>query len=250
LLGGANLRGVQPRPEAARAEGDGVKRRRILRGLGLAGALIATVALAADLVVVEDWAGPLVGTTGVPPGWQKQTWGGSPRYDFTIVEQDGQRAIQLRSASDSSNMSKDIRGKVSLAATPILEWTWKVTALPKGADGRKAATDDQAGQIYVAWPRFPQAIRSQIIGYIWDTTAPAGSVFKSQKTGTVTYVVVRSGTADLGKWLTERRDVLADFKKIYGEDPEDPGGISIGIDSDDVKGTAEAFFGRIAFRRP
>jgi DUF3047 family protein len=222
----------------------------VLRSIALAGALITAGALAADIVVIEDWLGAPVGTTGVPPGWQKQTWGGTPKYDFTLIEQDGQRVIQLRSAGDSSNMSKDIRGKVRLAATPILEWTWKVTALPKGADGRQAATDDQAGQIYVAWPRFPQALRSLVIGYIWDTTAPAGAVFKSQKTGTVTYVVVRSGSAELGKWLTERRDVRADFKRIYGEEPEDPGGISIGIDSDDVKSTAEAFFGRIVFRAP
>ena len=227
-----------------------MRRGRILRRIGLGVALTAAVALAADLVLIEDWSGAPVGTTGVPPGWAKQTWGGAPKYDFTVIEQDGQRVIQLRSAGDSSNMSKDIRGKVNLATTPILEWTWKVTVLPKGADGRRAATDDQAGQIYVAWPRFPQALRSQVIGYIWDTTAPAGSTFKSQKTGTVTYVVVRSGAADLGKWLTERRDVRADFKRIYGEEPEDPSGISIGIDSDDVKGTAEALFGRIVFRAP
>jgi len=227
-----------------------MRRDRILRSVGLAGALIAAVALAADIVLIEDWSGAPVGTTGVPPGWAKQTWGGAPQFDFTIVEQDGQRAIQLRSAGDSSNMSKDIRGKVSLTKTPILEWTWKVTVLPKGADGRRSVTDDEAGQIYVVWPRFPQALRSQIIGYTWDTTAPAGSSFKSQKTGTVTYVVIRSGSADLGKWLTERRDVRADFKRIYGEEPEDPSAISIGIDSDDVKGTAEAFFGRIVFRAP
>jgi hypothetical protein len=222
----------------------------VARGLALAGVLSAAVALAADLVLIEDWSGPAVGTTGVPPGWQKQTWGGAPKFDFVIVEQYGQRAIQLRSAGDSNNMAKDIRGKVRLSATPILEWSWKVTVLPKGADGRRAVTDDEAGQIYVVWPRFPQALRSQVIGYTWDTTAPAGSTFKSQKTGTVTYVVVRSGTADLGKWLTEHRDVRADFKRIYGEEPEDPSAISIGIDSDDVKGTAEAFFGRIVFRAP
>ena len=122
--------------------------------------------------------------------------------------------------------------------------------MPKGADARHAATDDEAAQLYVVWPRFPQAVRSQIIGYIWDTTAPVGSVFKSQKSGTVTYVVVRSGTADLGKWVTERRDVREDYKRIYGEEPTDPGGISFGIDSDDVKGTAESYMGRIAFRKP
>lgn len=221
-----------------------------IRIAALAGLLAAGSALAADAVVVEDWAEAPLGHKGIPPGWDKQDWG-SPKYDFTVVEQGGQRVVQMKSESDSSNINKDIRGKVRLAETPMLEWTWKVTALPKGADARNAATDDEAAQMYVVWPRFPHALRSQIIGYIWDSTAPVGSVFKSQKNGTVTYIVVRSGPADLGKWVTERRDVRQDFKRIYGEDPpDDPGAVSFGIDSDDVKGTAESYMGRIVFRQP
>jgi hypothetical protein len=212
--------------------------------------LAATVALAADVaVVLEDWSAAPVGHKGVPPDWAKQGWG-NPAYDFTVVEQDGQRALQLKSAGDSSNINKDIRGRVHLAETPILEWTWKVVVLPKGADARRAETDDEAAQLFVVWPRFPEAVRSQIIGYIWDTSAPAGSIFKSKKSATVTYVVVRSGPAGLGKWITERRNVREDFKRIYGEEPDDPGGVSFGIDSDDVKGTAESFMGRILFRKP
>ena len=211
--------------------------------------LVAATALAADVFVVEDWSAVPVDTKGVPPGWQKQDWG-SPRYDFTVVEQDGRRAIHLESAGDGSTISKEIREKVRLAETPILEWTWKVVVLPKGADARNAATDDEAAQIYVVWPRFPQAVRSRIIGYIWDTTAPVGTIVKSQKTGTVTYVVVRSGSADVGKWLTERRNVREDYRRIFGEEPEDPGAVSFGIDSNEVKGTAESYMGPILFRKP
>jgi hypothetical protein len=224
------------------------------RGLGMRIAalgvlLVAATALAADVFVVEDWSAVPVGTKGVPPGWQKQDWG-SPRYDFTVVEQDGRRAVHLKSAGDGSTISKEIRGKVRLAETPILEWTWKVVVLPKGADARNPATDDEAAQIYVVWPHFPQAVRSRIIGYIWDTTAPVGTIVKSQKTGTVTYVVVRSGSADVGKWLTERRNVREDYRRILGEEPEDPGAVSFGIDSNDVKGTAESYMGPILFRKP
>ena len=93
-------------------------------------------------------------------------------------------------------------------------------------------------------------MRSRIIGYIWDTTAPAGLTIKSQKTGTVTYIVMRSGSADLGKWITEQRNLREDYKQIFAEEPEDPAVISVAIDSDDVKGTAEAFVGPILFRRP
>jgi hypothetical protein len=220
-----------------------------IRIVAFASALVAAAALAADIVVIEDWSAAPVGHKGVPPHWAKQGWG-HPAYDFTVVEQDGQRMLHLKSAGDSSNINKDIRGMVRLAETPILEWAWKVVALPKGADARRAETDDEAAQLYVVWSRFPQAVRSEIIGYIWDTTAPAGSIFKSKKSGTVTYVVVRSGSANLGKWVTERRNVREDFKRIYGEEPDDPGGVSFGIDSDDVKGTAESYLGRILFRKP
>jgi hypothetical protein len=218
--------------------------------LGLLSLVVAAAtALAADMVVVENWSTQAPGTKGIPPPWQKQRWG-SPVYDFTIVEDGGRRVLHGKSANDSSTISKEIKGKVSLKDTPVLVWSWKVVTLPRGGDSRRKETDDQAAQIYVTWPRFPEAARSRIIGYIWDTTAPAGLTIKSQKTGTVTYIVVRSGSADLGKWITEQRNVREDYKQIFGEEPEDPAVISVAIDSDDVKGTAEAFVGPILFRRP
>jgi hypothetical protein len=210
---------------------------------------LALSAGAADVVKVEDWTSQPLGHRGIPPPWQNQSWG-SPVYDFTVREEEGRRVLHLKSAGDSSNISLDIKRKVNLRENPILEWAWKVVALPKGADSRRKETDDQAAQLYVVWPRFPEAVRSRIIGYIWDTSAPAGAFIKSQKAGTVTYVVVRSGPVELGQWLTERRNVREDFRRIYGEEPDDPGGLSIGIDSDDVKGTAESFFGPVVFRKP
>jgi hypothetical protein len=212
-------------------------------------AVAAALAWAADVVVVEDWSSHAVGTKGLPNGWQKQRWG-SPSYDFVVEEDGGQKVVHLKSDGDSSTVSKEIKGKVSLKETPILEWSWKAVALPKGADSRKKETDDEGAQLYVTWPRFPEAVRSRVIGYIWDTTAPVGAMHKSQKTGTVTYIVLRSGPAELGKWLTERRNVREDFKKVYGEEPDDPGFISFGIDSDDVKGPAESYMGAIRFRKP
>src|SRR5712692_8728331 len=198
--------------------------------LPLGALLVAVAAWAADSVVVADWSKYPVGSKGILDGWKGGNWG-SPRYDFEVVEVDGQRVLHLKSEGDSSTIVRDIKGKVDLKETPILEWRWKVTKLPRGADARKSETDDEAGQVYVTWPRFPEAVRSRIIGYIWDTTEPVGKICKSEKTGTVTYVVLRSGTAELGKWLSERRNVAEDFKKIYQDDPDSPAAVSIAIDS-------------------
>jgi Protein of unknown function (DUF3047) len=93
-------------------------------------------------------------------------------------------------------------------------------------------------------------VRSLIIGYIWDSTAPVGTICKSQKTGTVTYIVLRSGDGELGKWITERRNVVEDFRKIYSEVPDNPTELSLSIDSDDTASSAESFIGRIVFTRP
>ena len=211
--------------------------------------LLASLAWAADRVVIEDWSKSSVGAKGIPSGWEGQRWG-SPAYDFTIVENDGQHVLRLVSKNEGSTVSKDVKGKINLNETPILEWRWKAVTLPTNGDSRRKETDDQAAQIYVTWPRFPEAVRSRIIGYVWDTTAPAGTIVKSQKTSTVTYVIVRSGTTDLGKWLTESRNVAEDFRKIYGEEPDNPGFISVSIDSNDTHSSAESFMGPILFRKP
>jgi hypothetical protein len=224
---------------------------RVTFGVVLVVVALAVAALAAAqvaVVVVEDWSKVPVGTKGIPPDWKGQQWG-SPAYDITVVDDGGKKAVHLKSKNEGSTISKEVKGKVDLKNTPILEWSWKAVVLPKGGNSCAKATDDQAVQVYVTWPRFPEQVRSQIIGYVWDTTQPVGKVCKSEKTGMVTYVVVRSGAAELGKWFTERRNVVDDFKKIYGDVADNPGAVSISIDSNDANSTAESFVGAIVFKR-
>jgi Protein of unknown function (DUF3047) len=222
-------------------------RRGSLLGVLLLASAVTAMAQGAQSVV-EDWSKTPVGQKGVPTGWKTQSWG-NPKYEFEVVSESPSRVLHLISNGDSSTISKDIKG-IDCKDYPILQWRWKAVELPKGADARKKATDDEALQLYVTFPRFPNAVRSRIIGYIWDTTAPAGSIFKSQKTGLVTYVVMRSGEADLGKWFTETRNVCEDYKKIYGEEPDEKiEAISVGIDSDDVRSRAEGYIGEIVFLR-
>lgn len=220
-----------------------------LGGLALACALLAAGPLGAQpaAVVIEDWSKHREGDAGVPSGWKEQNWG-NPKYDFRIVPDSPIKVLHLKSQDDGSTISKEI--KVDVKQHPYLQWRWKAVVLPKGGDSRHAATDDQACQVYVAFPRFPAAVRSRVIGYVWDSTAPVGTVVKSQKTGTITYMILRSGPAEAGKWITETRNVLDDFRKIHGQDPtEEVGAISIAIDSNDVHDRAECFIGEIVFKK-
>jgi hypothetical protein len=210
---------------------------------------VAAIAWAAERVVVEDWRSYPLGTRGIPGDWKGQTWG-RPAYDLEIVADDGQPVLRLKSKGDNSTISRDLRVSVNLDETPILEWSWKVVTLPAGGNACQKSTDDQAAQVYVAWLRSPESVRSRIIGYIWDSTAPVGTICKSQKTTTVTYVVLRSGSRELGKWITERRNVVEDFRRIYGEAPDNPTVLSLSIDSDDTRSSADSFIGATVFTPP
>jgi hypothetical protein len=198
-------------------------------------------------ILVEDWTKQPNGKTGIPDGWTGQTWG-SPKFDFRVITDGATKVLHLKSDNEGSTVSKELN--VDAKQYPYLTWRWKAVVLPKGGDSRQAATDDQACQVYVTFPRFPAAVRSRTIGYVWDTTAPAGTVVASQKNSTITYVIVRSGPSEVGQWLTETRNVLEDFRSIYKADPsEEVGAVSVSIDSNDVKDRAECFIGEIAFKK-
>ena len=228
----------------------GRARMRRLR-LALAPAIFAAVAAApaeTPTIVVEDWSRQPPGRAGIPEGWTGHSWG-SPKYDLTVISDGSDRVLHLRSRGDNSTISKEI--KVDVKTHPVLVWRWKVVTLPARGDCRRKAVDDEAGQVYVAFPRFPTSMRSRIIGYVWDTTAPAGTIVQSESSRLVTYVVVRSGTADLGRWLTETRNVYEDYTRIYGEAPtETAGAVSVAIDSNDTRTSAESYLGTILFRAP
>jgi hypothetical protein len=213
-------------------------------------AFLALVAAApiARVVVIEDWMTYAVSQRGIPSGWKGEAFGQRADYDFTIEQGTDRRVLRLKSQNEHSTIARDITGKVNLKETPILEWTWKATVLPAGGDLRRKEATDMAAQLYVVWPRFPALLRSRIIGYVWDAATPATTIVKSQKTGTVTFVVMRSGLGDLGKWVTERRNVAEDYAKIFGEFPDDPSAITISIDSNDTHSMAESFMGPIVFR--
>jgi len=148
---------------------------RALRAVFAVAFAVVAIAWSADRVVVEDWRSYPAGTRGVPGDWKEQSWGKAV-YDLEIVSDEGQPVLHLRSKGETSTINRDLKASVDPKETPILEWRWKVMTLPTGASACQQSTDDEAAQIYVAWLRTPEAVRSRIIGYVWDSTAPAGTI--------------------------------------------------------------------------
>ncbi len=226
----------------------GIDLLRWARAVLLVAAIAAPAAPArgADAVLVEDWARLPLGARGVPDGWRTyETVGGRPAYDFTIVQDGGMKALRLRSRDEHSTIARDL--SVDLARTPVLEWSWKIVSLPAGANVRQRATSDLTAHVFLVWPRTPALIRSRLIGYTWDGVLPASAVEQSRKTRTVSFLTVRSGGRGLGSWVTERRNVIDDYRRIYGEAPDSPAAVALSIDTNDTHTVAEGLIGAIRF---
>lgn len=188
---------------------------------------------------------PIPPAESAPKGWTVKEWNG--RADIGVVKAPFGNALHLKSSNTSSAIYKDL--ELDLKEFPVINWKWKVARLPKGADVRKRSADDQAVQVYVIFPRFPEAINSRLIGYIWDSSAPAGQSFQSTKSRNTKYVVMRSGQAGLGEWFQEKRNIYDDFRMFFKEEPPKVVRVSIMIDSDDTSSSAESFVGDIYFSK-
>ncbi|HSL03209.1 MAG TPA: DUF3047 domain-containing protein [Nitrospiraceae bacterium] len=176
--------------------------------------------------------------------WDKPVHFGTGNWK--VVDDAKNQAIRLRTESSSFALEKSIT--VDLSQTPYLEWEWMVTVPPTGGDFSSPDTDDQAAQLLVVFSKTFYE-RRKVISYIWDPTAPqerigaaAGPIYLN-----VQAIVVESGASQIGHWITERRNVVEDFRAIFGEIPERAVAIRMQINSQHTKSVAEAFWRTIRF---
>ncbi len=193
-----------------------------------------------DSIVVADFS-TWRGSAQVPSDWELKVKSG--KADLSVGADDGLTALHLKSVDSSFSLERAVN--IDLKRYPLLTWKWKVTKLPAGGDFRHSGTDDQAAQLFVAFSK------TKSIVYIWDTTAPQGLEESTSPVFfmTVKVVVVRSGPAQTGKWLTETRNVYEDYKKLFGEEPPAVKGMRIQINSQHTGTEAESSFADVAFRK-
>lgn len=180
----------------------------------------------------------------LPHEWSMKVWEGSGQVQ--IVEESHHKVLRLETDHGCISLFRSL--SVNLQANPMISWEWKVETLPTGAGSRQAQRDDHGAAVYLVFSSREAPDRKTTIGYIWDNALPIGTTLTRPNDPSVHYVVVRSGPDQLNTWLTEDRNVLADYLKIYGEEPSILEGISLMADSDQTKSHAASLFGSITFR--
>src|SRR5262249_62360043 len=103
-------------------------------------------------------------------------------------------------------------------------------------------------QLSLVVRRWPAAtVNSDVVGYVWDTTAPVRSLGASAKAPNVTIIVVESGTAQVGSWVHYQRNVHDDYVTLFKTRPPRVGMVAFMTDANDTSSAAEAWMGEVQF---
>jgi len=182
---------------------------------------------------------------------------------YDLVQGDSGTVVRARSDGGASGLATERR--LDLTDYPILEWRWKVDGVVEAGDARTKDGDDYAARLYVTFDYddlgFADQVRlralrvlgydeipTRALNYIWANRVERHTILENAYTDWVMMVAVRSGNEHAGTWVTERRNVLADYRAAFGGDPPPVNGVALMTDTDNTDGEATAYYGDIRFR--
>jgi hypothetical protein len=188
-----------------------------------------------------------------------------PKTRFSVVETDGRKAVRVEAQESYGNIVHPMQFNGPKAT---LSWQWKVETPVPAPDLRTRQGDDTTVKVCVffdmpldlvpfierqlqkvAQSKTTDPVPNATVCYVWDPSLPAGTELDNAFTRRMRYIVLASGADKVGKWLSEKRNVLADFTKLFGaESPKVPPimGIAIGADADNTKSRSVAYVANIS----
>jgi len=130
----------------------------------------------------------------------------------------------------------------------ILTWRWKIDRCPPGGtDTNGVDTFDHTARVFVAFKTFIGPPRS--INYTWANQMAVGSTFLHPNSGRARFITVETGNAKAGQWLSESRDVTADWRRLFPDmDMPEPKAVGVITDSDGTRATVNGWYADIELR--
>jgi hypothetical protein len=165
-----------------------------------------------------------------PSGWISRN-GKEMLQIYSVQIEGGKKYLH----ADARNIAAQIgyEKKWVLKDFPVLNWQWRAIHFPDNTNEHNKNSNDSVLGIYVVFGRWAFI---KTIKYIWSDTLPAGTILTSPTHSRTKIVVIQSGRMLKDQWVTEKRNVLADYRLLFGDGDQDETptarGIAILTDSD------------------
>lgn len=194
--------------------------------------------------------------------WQPMQLPGKLRTAFRLTRHDDRPSLQTESAGSISMQRQKLR--IAPEQLGQLEFSWQVSKLIEGADMTQRDAEDSPVRVVLAFdgdrsrfsPRnamlseLTRAMTGEempyaVLMYVWSNDLPVGTVITNPRTDRIRKIVVESGPQRLKQWLQYQRDIRADFVQAFGEPPQLLQSIAIMTDTDNTRGSTQAWYGTI-----
>lgn len=238
-------------------------RQALAMGCAAVALLASAGTAAAQAARVAPFSQGTPGTT-MPTGWTPLTFPRIANHTRYTLVRDGDGVV-MRAEAAASASGLTFRLGVPANDARVLRWRWKVDRLPQGADASKQLADDAPARVYVTFQHDParlapverivyEAARTLYgeapphasLMYVWDVAGSASQTFWNPYTKRVRTIVVEGGRGRVGQWLAYERDVVADYRAAFGEDPPPVSGVAIMTDADNTGDQASAWYGDVS----
>lgn len=182
-----------------------------------------------------------------------------PATRYSLRQQNGVAAVHAQADASMALLARPLTA--DLNQTPVLCWRWWVDQPIAEANMNTQAGDDYAARVYVTFDLPDSALSfgtrmklglartihgdqlpDAAINYIWDNRHPVGTHQANAYTDRAQMLVLRSGTEDSGRWVTERRHLLEDLKLLFGTEAGTPLQLAVASDADNTGASASALF--------
>jgi len=204
---------------------------------------------------------PLAG--GLPAGWRNHVVRRDlPPTRFEPVQRDGRVVMHARADASTAGLRCDV--DLDPHRTPWLSWEWQVDQVPLDATVADDDLDDSPARLVLGFDgdMSSLSLRDQLfneqvelftgnvlpyatLAYVWDGKATPMSVFRYPRSSRIRYLVVESGATNTGRWLGYRRNVLDDYRRVFGAEPGRIRSVGVLSDSDDLKHRSQTWFADI-----
>lgn len=176
-------------------------------------------------------------------GWKEKSFKGNTSYE--LVEKDG--ATVLKASSDKAASVLYKRQSIDISSTPWIEWSWNVESIYKDIEEKTKSGDDYPARLYVTHQVGLLPWDTIAINYVWSSKQPTGTAWPSPYTEKAMMVSVQSGESMTGEWISQRRNIVEDFKTFFNVDVDEISGYAVMVDSDNALQSGTAYFGNIDF---
>ena len=186
---------------------------------------------------------------------------------FSLIADEGKTILRVESDNSAGSLGIPLTTSGG-GASALLEWRWKVSRVLDKADMSAKTGDDFAARVYVFFDvsmdslsfaertklRLARMIAGQDVPtaalcYVWDNTHRVGHTQWSPYTNRARMIVLQSGTSNIEKWMTESRDIAADFRDAFGFDAPAVTGVAVGNDTDNTGEHVTTWYGDVSLRK-